>query len=269
MPSAAEAEYLRRLGQPVPGGVDLVGPDDYLPRAEQELLFPTGLPGASKRGALGALALGSRIGDLGRAVEGLLEERHRRMPTMDPASEQQQIEATVPEYRFGPKTWMTGAPDAIARGERAQRQAGATSELAGIVGKVVKLVASAAAGGAAGGGGGAGPGASPGTAAGASSGAAGAGFGGSLRAGFTSGGGQGFGGFLGRLGAGASGRGGGGGGYGQLAQLAQMGGKSDEVTAGLLAGPALERRAKLARLGFGDYGSGLVTTAGIPWSVAG
>lgn len=235
-----EREYIRDvLGQPDPGPMldydHATATSQPISQEEQDVLFPGGLDDPAHQGGLQRLAMGSRVND---AI-------NSSASAYDPATAQAQNQTapaqpqnTAPGYQGQKRTMATGAPDAWARAEKANRQMGASSSLAHSGGVLVRLIASAAAGGAAGGAGGGAGGAGgggafmgetgaadAGTAAGAESGAgfgadAGGGF--SADAGAADGGvGAGGGGSFGQdFMSGFKGQGGGGWG-GQLGQMAR------------------------------------------------
>src|SRR5207247_10277816 len=69
---AGEASYLRSLGQQVPEGVTFEGPTSYVDPAEQQQLFPQGLPSAQHSGGLAQMSALSRYADLfGGGLQGL------------------------------------------------------------------------------------------------------------------------------------------------------------------------------------------------------
>ena len=133
----AEAARLRALGQEVPSGVTLEGPTSYVDPAEQQLLFPSGLPSQAHSGGLAQLSALSRYADLmggGPGTGGT------------PGSPPHTAAATTPATPAGGQVnWMSDAPDAFAKTERDQRQLQQWENLAGDVGKWVRTAALAGA----------------------------------------------------------------------------------------------------------------------------
>src|SRR5213079_2020991 len=130
-----EAARLRALGQQVPSGVTMEGPGDYVDPAEQQTLFPSGLPSRDKAGGLGQLSALSRYADLmggGPGTGGT------------PGSPPHTAAAATPATPAGGQVnWMSDAPDAFAKTEQDKRQLQQWENLAGDVGKWVRTAAMA------------------------------------------------------------------------------------------------------------------------------
>src|SRR5882724_12241392 len=96
-------------------GINVEGPDTYVDPAEQQLLFPQGLPSPSQQGGLAQTATRSRLSDLLGGVGGAAGAMQPQ-PAPPPAPTEQ-----APS----PSAFQSSDPSAIAEGQRAQRQAAA------------------------------------------------------------------------------------------------------------------------------------------------
>src|SRR5438034_5665639 len=111
---AGEASYLRSLGQQVPEGVTFEGPTSYMDPAEQQQLFPQGLPSAQRSGGLAQMSALSRYADLfggglqGLAKSGAQQAEGPKTEQMTPVQGQQEH---IP--------WDVTAPDAMAEADKA------------------------------------------------------------------------------------------------------------------------------------------------------
>jgi len=163
--SQAEREYAQRLstqqgGGQIPSDVTFEGPNDYVPPAEQNQLFPKGLPDPQHQGGLAQLAAASRAYDQSKPPQ---ETPPPAAPGAAAAGAPVQPGSTLG------KTWYGGNEAAVGKMEKDWRQEEAIKGISKVVGRIVRDIATWGAGGAAGGamGGAAGGAAAGGGAAGA------------------------------------------------------------------------------------------------------
>src|SRR5215831_1849572 len=158
--SKQEREYAQGLGNQqgggqIPSDITFEGPNDYVPPAEQNILFPKGLPDPQHQGGLAQLAASSRAYDQAWGTP-------QETPPLAGSAGAANAGAPVQPGSTLGKTWYGGNEAAVGHMEKSWRQEEAIKGISKVVGRIVRDVATmgygAAAGGAAGAAGGAGGG---------------------------------------------------------------------------------------------------------------